>query len=417
MKTSTKTLRVQMQLKHSGRSSGFRLAAICLGATTAVVACAGVLFAGSPYDVPVQGVQMPIAANQFLTPAAPHPVCGIDCYGTNRCRCADGGTARWEDARFIAWQHYAQGEYVGAARLEHVAEYRLRADDQMEMLFRLTREESARPYKLNVGDEVKVESFTDAELNRTLLIQPDGTITLRLLGQVHATGRTVVQLRDDLEDRYKKFYKVPSITITPTKVDTKIDDLRAVIDRRQGVGGQTLPVRVTPEGTIALPALGSVKVQNLTLDELRHELNERFHEKFEGIEIVPVLVQRAPRFVYVLGEVKAPGRYELVAPTTILQSIALAGSWNVGANIAQVVVFRRGDDWRLMATMVDIQGALRGKSPCPRGEIWIADSDVIIVPKSRILEADDFINLVFTRGVYGVFPMENTITFAKLKTI
>jgi polysaccharide export outer membrane protein len=115
--------------------------------------------------------------------------------------------------------------------------------------------------------------------------------------------------------------------------------------------------------------------------------------------------------------VKAPGRYELVAPTTILQSIALAGSWNVGANIAQVVVFRRGDDWRLMATMVDIQGALRGKSPCPRGEIWIADSDVIIVPKSRILEADDFINLVFTRGVYGVFPMENTITFAKLKTI
>jgi len=97
--------------------------------------------------------------------------------------------------------------------------------------------------------------------------------------------------------------------------------------------------------------------------------------------------------------------------------VAMAGSWNVGANISQVVVFRRGDDWRLLATMVDLQGALRGKRPCPKGEIWLSDSDVIIVPKGRILEADDFINLVFTRGLYGVFPFYSTVTFAKLATI
>jgi polysaccharide export outer membrane protein len=78
------------------------------------------------------------------------------------------------------------------------------------------------------------------------------------------------------------------------------------------------------------------------------------------------------------------------------------------------VVFRRGDDWRLLATMVDLQGALRGKQPCPKGEIWLSDSDVVIVPKGRILEADDFINLVFTRGLYGVFPMQASINFQKL---
>jgi hypothetical protein len=32
------------------------------------------------------------------------------------------------------------------------------------------------------------------------------------------------------------------------------------------------------------------------------------------------------------------------------------------------------------------------------------DSDVIIVPKGKILLGDDFINLVFTRGVYGILP-------------
>ena len=66
-----------------------------------------------------------------------------------------------------------------------------------------------------------------------------------------------------------------------------------------------------------------------------------------------------------------------------------------------------------MATMIDLQGAFRGKQPCPKGEIWLSDSDVIIVPKGRILETDDFINLLFTRGLYGVFPVQPNITFAK----
>ncbi len=160
---------------------------------------------------------------QALGPAAPYDICGVDCAA---CNCG----RRWEQMRAIEWQAYAQGEYVGHARLAHVPEYRLRVDDQLDMTYRLTREETSTPYRLNVGDEVQVESFTDHEINRSLLIQPDGTITLRLLGQVHATGRTVPQLRDALEEAYKKYYKTPAITVTPLKVSTKLDDLRATID-------------------------------------------------------------------------------------------------------------------------------------------------------------------------------------------
>jgi polysaccharide biosynthesis/export protein len=349
---------------------------------------------------------------QALGPAAPCAICGVDCSVCRHGRC--GG---WEQARMIAWQAYAQGEYVGHARLAHVPEYRIRVDDQLEMSFRLTREETPNPYRLNVGDEIKVESFTDPELNRELLIQPDGTITLRLLGQVHATGRTVTQLRDTLDELYKKYYKVPAITVTPLKVNTKLEDLRATVDRRAGIGGQAINVRVTPEGTISLPAIGFVRVQGLTLVEMQHEINERYRDMIEGMQVIPVLTQRAPRFCFVLGEVRVPGRFEMTGPTTALQAIAMAGSWNVGANIRQVVVFRRGDDWRLLAAMIDLQGALRGKQPCPWGEIWLSDSDIIIVPKSRILETDDFINLVFTRGIYGVFPMQSVLQFQKLSSI
>jgi polysaccharide export outer membrane protein len=163
--------------------------------------------------------------------------------------------------------------------------------------------------------------------------------------------------------------------------------------------------------------IGSVRAQCLTLSELQTELNERYRQQIEGIEVVPVLTRRAPRFVYVLGEVAAPGRFELAGPTTVLQAIAMAGSWNVGAHLKQIVVFRRGDDWRLMATMLDLDAALNGNQPCPAGEIWLSDSDVVIVPKSPILAADDFIDLVFTRGIYGVFPLSAQINFAKLSSL
>jgi polysaccharide export outer membrane protein len=349
---------------------------------------------------------------QGLGPAAPCTVCAVDC-----SRCQPGRCGGWEAARAIAWQAYAQGEYVGHDRTAHVPEYRLRVDDQLDLVYRLTREQTSQPYRLNVGDEVRVESFTDGELNRDLILQPDGTITLRLLGQVRGTGLTVTQLREELEKLYTKYYKVPAITVTPLRVNTKLEDLRATVDRRYGIGGQSQFVRITPEGTISLPAIGSVLAQGLTLPELQRELNERYRQEVEGIEVIPVLTQRAPRYVYVLGEVATPGRFELTGPTTVIQAIGMAGSWNVGANLRQIVVFRRGDDWRLLAAMIDLEGALFGHKPCPPGEIWLSDSDVVIVPKSPILQATDFINLVFTRGIYGVFPMSTTINFSKLSSL
>ena len=126
-----------------------------------------------------------------------------------------------------------------------------------------------------------------------------------------------------------------------------------MLDR--GTGGQGLVVRVTPDGSISLPAVGPVPVQGLTLEEVERELNLRYALEVEGIEITPILETRAPRYVYVLGEVKLPGRYVLEGPTTVMQAISMGGSWNVGANLKQVVIFRRGDDWRLMATMIDLQ--------------------------------------------------------------
>ncbi len=347
---------------------------------------------------------------QALGPAAPYCVWGIDGSTTG-----GHGELNWQQARRMFWQSYAQGEYVGHYRTQHVGEYRLRVDDLLEVVFRNTRVETSKPYELNVGDEVRVESFTDPSLNRDLVVQPDGTLTLRLLGQVRATRRSVVQLREEIEEKYGKYYPDPAITVIPIKVNTKLLDILATVDSRQGfTGGQFRQARVTPEGTIALPAIGSVPSQGMTLEELKIELDERYARIVEGLEVTPILVTRAPRFVYVLGEVATPGRYVLEAPTTAMQSIALAGGWNVGGNLRQVIVFRRGDDWRLIATMLDLRGALYGKRPTPADEIWLNDSDIVVVPKMPILVVDEAIDLVFQRGLYSALPTQISLNFSQL---
>jgi polysaccharide export outer membrane protein len=335
------------------------------------------------------------------------PICGVDCLWGDGCH-----EPTWAQAGPLPWQVFAQGEYIGPHRTPHTPPYQLRVDDQIEFVYRLTREESAAPYELNVGDSVRVESLTDPNIDRQeLVIQPDGSITLRLLGQVQAARRTIAELTADLEEQYKKYYRMPSITVTPVRVNTKLEDLRAAIDRRAGVGGQSLAARVSPDGTVQLPALGSVPAIGLTLEELKLEIDARYAAVVEGIEVTPVLVERAPRQLYVVGEVRQPGRFVMEGPTTLMQAIALAGGWNVGANLREVVVFRRAEDWRLIATKLDIRGALFAVRPIPADEIWLRDSDVVVVPQHPILQLDNFIDLVFTRGIYGVLPFNANASY------
>jgi polysaccharide export outer membrane protein len=362
------------------------------------------------------GPPMPMTSASFL-PANPESYCfrcGVKC---PPCGCNPGGPG-WAAARPIPWEVFAQGEYVGPARLAHVPVYRLRVDDQVAFVYRLSGHVSGQPYRLNVRDRIQVQSLTAPEvINREVQVEPDGTITLPLLGQVRASGSTLEELKGRLDDLFIRQIKDPRITVTPIEVNSNLQELRSSVDRRYGAGGQVSDARISPDGTVQLPAIGSVPAQGLTLEELEREVKARYALIVEGLEVTPILTARAPRYVFVVGEVGLPGRYAMEGPTTLMQAITLAGSWKVGAQLNQVVVFRRDENWQLMATTVNIRESLLFKKPCASGEIWLRDSDIVLVPKSPILCADDVINLVFTRGIYGVFPMSATLNFAKLSSL
>lgn len=317
---------------------------------------------------------------------------------------------QWSDQQLVPWESYAYGEYIGPFRTPHVSEYRLRIRDQIDFTYTLTREHLSQPYQIYAGDTLQLFSGADPTLNqKDIVVLSDGTISLPLVGRVRASGKTVEQLGEELDELYSQFVKMPAIIVQVTKGDTPANDLINAVIARVGLGGQQFQVEIAPDGTVALPLLGQVPAIGLTLRELGREVNTRYAASIRGLNVTPVLRNRAPRSVFVLGEVVRPGRIQIDGPTTVMQAIAMAEGWKRGSNLRQIVVFRRDQDWRLMATRIDLQGAMLGKSPYPSDEIWLRDSDIVLVPKTPILRASEAVDLYMTRTLYSIFPQQGVV--------
>src|SRR5690242_5209644 len=60
----------------------------------------------------------PVQLCQVLTPADPNPIPAVDCFNTNCGPCAEAGWGAMGPVE--GFQEWAQGEYVGRARISHV---------------------------------------------------------------------------------------------------------------------------------------------------------------------------------------------------------------------------------------------------------------------------------------------------------
>ncbi|MCR9295955.1 MAG: polysaccharide biosynthesis/export family protein [bacterium] len=338
------------------------------------------------------------------------PTCsvGIDC--VDQCGV---GAQTWCDLHAYNFGPLSYGEHLGPVRLPSNLDYRVRVGDQLRFVYILSREVLSDTFPLRVGDELQISSPTDesirlGDLNqgRGAQIQPDGMLYLSLIGPVPAAGLTIPQLRRSLQEVYYEHgVRNPSIDIIPIKTNTLLEDIRSAVDNRGGIGGgQVFIDSVHPDGNLRLPKIGPICVLGMTLDEVKREVNLRYRQIVSGLEVEPILDQEAEHFVYVYGEVGTPNRYQLLGPTTVTQALAMAGGVEIGGNNRQIVIFRRAEDWRLLATRVDLRGAHLGKVPNPADEIWLRDGDLIIVPKTPVQRIDDFVRQVFTEGIYGVFP-------------
>ncbi|MCY3009545.1 MAG: polysaccharide biosynthesis/export family protein [Planctomycetota bacterium] len=322
------------------------------------------------------------------------------------CAVGPAGEKRWNDSASIDFQPLWHGEFIGPVRLPALLEYRIRVNDEITFTYIPNRDRVNEEYRLMVGDTIAISSVSDDSIKQDkVIVQPDGKIHLKVLdAPLEAAGKSLTHLRKDLELAYKKYIVSPAINIEPVAVNTALLDLLDSVNGPFAQGGRALIATVNPDGRVQLPRVGGVYVVGMTLDEIKREVNLRYKDQLVGVEVEPRLTRTAPHFFHVYGQVAKPGRYELNGPTSVTAGLAQAEGVLLGGNDRQVVIFRRAEDWRLVSTMLDLRGAHLGKRPSPSDEIWLRDSDLIIVPPRPITRTNQAIQQIFTDGLYRVVP-------------
>jgi len=84
-------------------------------------------------------------------------------------------------------------------------------------------------------------------------------------------------------------------------------------------------VEVLPDGTVALPLIGIVRVAGLNLAQVREELTKRYAAFIKNPQVTVIVKKRGTISVAVVGEVVNPGAVALPRGARVLDAIASAG--------------------------------------------------------------------------------------------
>jgi len=98
-------------------------------------------------------------------------------------------------------------------------------------------------YVIGAADVITVTVFKEPTLSGSLLVRPDGMISVPLLGDVKAAGKTPLQLADEIAAELKKYVNDPNVSIVLSQSNSKIVYL-------MGEVGKAGPISMTPGMTV-----------------------------------------------------------------------------------------------------------------------------------------------------------------------
>jgi polysaccharide export outer membrane protein len=73
-------------------------------------------------------------------------------------------------------------------------------------------------YRLHAGDTLEVSVWREEELQREIIVRPDGKFSFPLTGEMQAAGRTPAEIRAQIEERLQVYIPEPVVTVTVTQV-------------------------------------------------------------------------------------------------------------------------------------------------------------------------------------------------------
>lgn len=161
---------------------------------------------------------------------------------------------------------------------------------------------------------------------------------------------------------------------------------------------------VRPDGRISLQLIGEVMAAGRSPNELSILLRQKYGKELKNPEIT-VIVRSFGSRVYVDGEVKKPGEFELLRPLTVMQAISRAEGLTDKA-WKEALVIRRIKGQEPIVMKLDLDDVLTGKNFGQ--DVGLVAFDIVYVPRSPIAN----VNLWVHQYIRANIPMTFGLFFA-----
>jgi len=238
-------------------------------------------------------------------------------------------------------------------------------------------------YILGPGDTIDIVVYGEPDLFRTVIVKPDGAVSLALLGEVKAAGRTTTQLAADLTRLYGKYLKQPLISVTVREFRVDRIYILGQVSRpgeyqlRPGIGIMELLANAGgPTGRADLAKVvvirGRTEAQQLNLLEA-FATNRNPDVKLLAGDVL--FVPETDKRIVVLGQINRPGAYELLEGQRVSNLIAAAGGLTVRAAPQKAFIVRGPEQ-----IPVDLEKVLAGNL---EANVTLSSGDMLVVPESQ----------------------------------
>jgi polysaccharide export outer membrane protein len=134
--------------------------------------------------------------------------------------------------------------------------------------------------------------------------------------------------------------------------------------------------RVDGNGNIQMPTLGLVKVDGMTLSQIRDHIQDLLKQYIKKPSVVVEITEYKSYPLYILGQFKNTGIFYMDRPFNVLQGLALAGGYDSSANPKSARIIR---DKRVLP--VDVYELLMNADQTQN--IWLKPGDTIFMPDNK----------------------------------
>lgn len=76
-------------------------------------------------------------------------------------------------------------------------------------------------FVIGTGDVLSINVWKEADISRSIPVRPDGNISLPLVGEVQAAGRTPLKLEQEIAAKLKNYISEPEVTVIVQQINSE----------------------------------------------------------------------------------------------------------------------------------------------------------------------------------------------------